>query len=411
MNGIRLLLKSVLIASLCRETTVSAWAQGSLTPPGAPAPTFRTLTEVEPRIPITNIPFTITQPGSYYLTRSLSAGSTANGIIVQAPNVTIDLMGFGLTGSNTALGISLASLGQCTVQNGKLCDWGWAIYAHGIDRCTIRNLQIDHCGSGIEVGEYSVIEDCQILGGRSVPGNHFYGIRMDYYSIVRRCMIGNNFGAAGSLTYAIYGGADASVVDCQLFNNASFDGRPAYGIRLGANSLVSGCTVRNGHMEGIHVSYAGKIESCVSVLNVTGIKADLDTLIDRCTTSFCSSNGIWVDNHCQIVDCNVSDNSFQGILANGNGNRIVNNVCASNASSGIFIFSDDNRVEGNHIFANDYGIYLRYWGEADKADRNLVLRNSAHQNRSENYHVGSGNFVAPIDSTGAFTSDSANYSF
>jgi hypothetical protein len=43
-------------------------AQGSLTPPGAPAPAMKTLAQIEPRTPIASAPFTISAPGSYYLT-------------------------------------------------------------------------------------------------------------------------------------------------------------------------------------------------------------------------------------------------------------------------------------------------------------------------------------------------------
>lgn len=73
------------------------WAQGPLTPPGAPEPTMRTLLQVEPRTPITNAPYVITQPGSYYLAGNLS--STGVGIVVQANGVTLDLMGFTLSGT------------------------------------------------------------------------------------------------------------------------------------------------------------------------------------------------------------------------------------------------------------------------------------------------------------------------
>jgi hypothetical protein len=79
--------------------TVSAafvFGQGDLTPPGAPAPTMKTLTQVEPRTPIISLPFTASQPGSYYLTANLS--STAGGIRITAADVTIDLNGFTITG-------------------------------------------------------------------------------------------------------------------------------------------------------------------------------------------------------------------------------------------------------------------------------------------------------------------------
>ena len=59
-------------------------AQGSLTPPGAPAATMKSLDQVEARTAITNTSslVIISQPGSYYLTQNHSsawADSTAYG--------------------------------------------------------------------------------------------------------------------------------------------------------------------------------------------------------------------------------------------------------------------------------------------------------------------------------------------
>lgn len=76
-------------------------AQGDLVPPaGPPAPTMKTLGQLEPRIPISNLPYTIKDSGSYYLTGNLA--STTNGIVIHADNVTLDLMGFTLSGDGGA---------------------------------------------------------------------------------------------------------------------------------------------------------------------------------------------------------------------------------------------------------------------------------------------------------------------
>src|SRR5262245_47972353 len=80
-------------------------AQGSLTPPGAPAPTFKTLSQVEPRFPISNYQTNLTVSGSYYLTTNLFSGTNQNDAInirTNISNITIDLNGFTIVNTNGA---------------------------------------------------------------------------------------------------------------------------------------------------------------------------------------------------------------------------------------------------------------------------------------------------------------------
>src|SRR6185369_6283182 len=81
---------------LCQS---SGFTQGSLNPPGAPAPTFKTLSQVEPRFPISDFQTNLTIPGSYYLVTNLFSGTNSNDAInirTNISNITIDLNGFSI---------------------------------------------------------------------------------------------------------------------------------------------------------------------------------------------------------------------------------------------------------------------------------------------------------------------------
>ena len=93
----------------------------------------------------------------------------------------------------------------------------------------------------------------------------------------------------------------------------------------------------------------------------------------------------------------------------GSRNVISDSTCNGNTSSGIFVWEDENRIENNHLAGNDYGLYLRYWAPDSLAQGNIVMRNTAIRNTSANFEVGVSNWVANIDTTGAFAGANDNY--
>src|SRR5215831_10671546 len=98
-STLRLPLDAALLLSTLTPQLSTCFAQGSLTPPGAPAPGMKTLAQLEPRAPIASAPFTISTSGSYYLTTNLNV-SAGDAISIATNGVTLDLGGF--TISSTA---------------------------------------------------------------------------------------------------------------------------------------------------------------------------------------------------------------------------------------------------------------------------------------------------------------------
>src|ERR1041385_1287872 len=89
-----------LLASAGTVVGIAAWtAAGPINPPAGPvASSYKTLTEVEPRVVVnaTNTPgdansvYRITASGSYYLDQNLTCVSGKHGIKIDAENVTLD---------------------------------------------------------------------------------------------------------------------------------------------------------------------------------------------------------------------------------------------------------------------------------------------------------------------------------
>lgn len=217
-------------------TASRGFAQGSLTPPGAPAPTMKTLAQIEPRTPITNAPYTITQPGSYYLTANLT--STTYGIFIQANQVTLDLMGFSLTGDRGAndYGIWVFGVTNVVVRGGIVSD-----FYSGL-RCTrVQNSRFE----GLVVSR-NVNNGVQLFGNSGqCDGN-----------IVADCTLSDN-GSSGIYLSGSSGQCNGNtIVGCAISGNAScgvyFDGDTGQC----AGNRMAHCVLRNNTTYGIYLSYA-----------------------------------------------------------------------------------------------------------------------------------------------------------
>lgn len=249
--------------------SATVFAQGSLTPPGPPAPLMKTLHEVEPRIPVTNLPFTISRPGSYYVTTSLTGVASQCGITIAVDSVTLDLNGFelrGVAGSHHGIWVS-GTRRSIAICNGSVRDWGW----RGVDASAAQNSRLigltaytNGWGlnySGLAIGSRSIVRDCV------VEANAYHGISAGEGCMLGGCVAGYN-GVDG-----VAAGDGCRVNDCAMSHNTADGLQVANGCRVTGNTCDYNGSGGDG--AGIHATGSdNRIEGNSATDNDRGIDVD-----------------------------------------------------------------------------------------------------------------------------------------
>ena len=306
------LLLTAFVSSFILHT--SAFAQGALTPPGAPAPTMKSLDQVEARtiVNAANTPgnagnlYIISQPGSYYLTTNLTGVNGKHGISVTANNVTLDLNGFAVqgVGANT-IGITIPNAQtNVTVQNGSVSGWAY----DGADALSsgANNILFEHL---------------------NVFANGGVGIYLFGNGVVRNCNSHKNN------SDGIYSNG-GSITGCAANNNGGT------GITI-YSGVIADCTARKNSLHGIYVA-PGSVSGCLVSGN--------------------TSAGIDVDGPGSMVSRNTCIGNGYGIFVNDARNRIEDNQVTASITAGIQIANTtsytNNLVIKNSVFGNGANNYV-----------------------------------------------------
>lgn len=449
-------------------------AGGPLDPPAGPiTSTYKTLTEVEPRIAInqTNTPgdamnlFRITEPGSYYLTETITVISGKHGIeIAAAGTVTIDLRGFELGGSPGFNGIYASRHDvRITIRDGTLRGWrnGIVVDFSDMEPCLITGVSaLDGASAGFVVSNATMV-DCTASGGHADYGFNILGSGSQLRSCTACDCTGIGFSALPGVVMTDCSARLNGIIgffgfgafsNCRATNNgsdgfwisgpstltgcyAAANGGVGYWIAQGSVTLatcsaaanlgiagflgdVNAALIARGCVSadnaGAGYAFSGEeavVEACVASDNQgDGIAVVGRTNVRGCTGAGNGGSGIVVREACVVSDNTASGNGVHGISAT-NDTRIVGNTCDSNGVSssggaGIRVTGTGCRVDSNNLTDSDIGLEVT-------GTRNFIVRNSAQQNTS-NYVIGANNADAQILSVGSqfVTTDPwANFAF
>ena len=326
------------LALVAATKSLLAEPGGSLTPPpGAPAPTMKSLDLIEARTPLVDGAsgvsvnlgtgaITISQPGSYYLTDNVAITS-GSGILIASGRVTIDLNGFTVASTAAPASGSGIEIGadSVTVINGHIA--GSVFYdgdamgdqftgpgfLHGVSGLTPANIQIKGItvtgvdADGINLKDFSVqnlvhsstlVESCTVrtVGGRGIFGSVVKncnvaecgdtGIQGLVVSNCRARSVGGSGIEGDAVDHCIGNSTGSSNVDSGIrafsVSNSrgfAFDG---YGIFAGTISHCRGSSVRN---DGIRTNGDGLVSYSEGLTQEIGRFGIVGTTVIGCRAS------------------------------------------------------------------------------------------------------------------------------
>ncbi len=390
-------------------------AVGDLNPPaGAVAATGKRLTEIEPRTPISaattpgdaDSVFRIAQPGSYYLTGNVQSVFGRSGLEIASSHVTIDLSGFSVNGSGSAVGsdgirTSIVGLVAISILNGSVSNWsgdGIDLATNLADQCLVERIQATgNGGNGIGLGSNCVADRCA-----SGSNSGTAGIASGATCTMTSCI------STGNTAFGFALGPGCTLTSCTATGNSSFGFSLGTGKHIltnclatlntssgfsgGSHSALTGCTANENTSFGFNLGSYVVVRDCVANGNgASGLVVGSDAEIRNCSVQSNANAGIDAQSDSLVTGCTVKENFADGIRCQSD-SLILDNLCDLNGlggvGAGILAASGGSRIEGNKCADADFGIKVNGAG-------NVIVQNSCSGNTTA-WDIAANNVFGPI---------------
>lgn len=326
-------------------------------------------------VAITTLPFTITNPGQYYVLNDLTYSGDGTAITVAADNVTINFYNNTLALTNPAATAILVqnahecAIANCIIQNapngiilsgciGASLDYSFlnnsGVVATGSRSITIADCSFKGSATGLMLeqnsSQISIIESTFSEWQNSIVANDVSGLQIDS-SIV----LGVN-----PLTLT-------NTTNVQI-SNSSFAGTNELSFASGEGAILNNVVVEALSGSALHIGTWDKLLAKDCIFIAAGdyalyIENGSNIHCIHCQFTDASTANVYLDNAtgCLITNCKISDGVQNGLTLSpkATGNTIINCEISNNGQNGIEVAQNSlqNQIINNNVYDNgNYGI-------------------------------------------------------